>query len=129
MQTMKNPVGYFEIPVNDLNRAISFYGKVFGYEFERATVDGNEMAWFPIHEGAPGISGALAKGDSYIPITQGTLVYFSTDNIDDTLSKANANGGKTLYPKTSIGDLGWVAEFEDSEGNRIALHSQPILST
>jgi predicted enzyme related to lactoylglutathione lyase len=45
------------------------------------------------------------------------------------LSKANANGGKTLYPKTSIGDLGWVAEFEDSEGNRIALHSQPTLST
>jgi predicted enzyme related to lactoylglutathione lyase len=56
-------------------------------------------------------------------------VQHATDNIDDTLSKANANGGKTLYPKTSIGDLGWVAEFEDSEGNRIALHSQPILST
>jgi predicted enzyme related to lactoylglutathione lyase len=126
---MKNPVGYFEIPVNDLDRAISFYGKVFGYDFERVIIDGSEMAWFPNDPGAPGISGALAKGDSYIPTTEGTLVYFSTDNIDDTLSKANANGGKTLYPKTSIGDLGWVAEFEDSEGNRIALHSQPILST
>jgi predicted enzyme related to lactoylglutathione lyase len=126
---MKNPVGYFEIPVNDLDRAISFYGKVFGYDFERVIIDGSEMAWFPNDPGAPGISGALAKGDSYIPTTEGTLVYFSTDNIDDTLSKANANGGKTLYPKTSIGDMGWAAEFEDSEGNRIALHSQPILST
>jgi predicted enzyme related to lactoylglutathione lyase len=96
---MKNPVGYFEIPVNDLDRAISFYGKVFGYDFERVIIDGNEMAWFPNDPGAPGISGALAKGDSYIPTTEGTLVYFSTDNIDDTLSKANANGGKTLYPK------------------------------
>jgi uncharacterized protein len=47
---MKNPVGYFEILVNDLDRAISFYEKVFGYEFERATVDDNEMAWFRVHE-------------------------------------------------------------------------------
>ncbi|KAM3101733.1 VOC family protein [Phormidesmis sp. 146-12] len=121
---MRNPVGYFEIPVNDLDRAISFYEKVFGYTFERASVDGNEMAWFPIHKDVPGISGALAKGESYTPTTKGSLVYFSTDNIDDTLSKANLSGGRTLYPKTSIGELGWVAEFEDSEGNRIALHSQ-----
>jgi predicted enzyme related to lactoylglutathione lyase len=121
---MKNPVSYFEIPVHDLDRAISFYEKVFGYDFERATVDGNEMAWFPLDENASGISGALAKGESYTPTTQGSLVYFSTDNIDDTLARVNSSGGKTLYPKTSIGELGWVAEFEDSEGNRIALHSQ-----
>jgi uncharacterized protein len=121
---MKNPVGYFEIPVNDLDRATSFYEKVFGYEFERTTVDGNETAWFPVQEDAPGISGALVKGESYTPTTQGSLVYFSTDNIDDALLKINSSGGKTLYPKTSIGELGWVAEFEDIEGNRIALHSQ-----
>jgi predicted enzyme related to lactoylglutathione lyase len=121
---MKNPVGYFEIPVTDLDRAINFYQNVFGYEFERTVVDGNDMAWFPFSQDAPGISGALAKGESYTPTTNGSLVYFNTDHIDDILSKANANGGKTLYPKTSIGELGWVAEFEDSEGNRIALHSQ-----
>jgi uncharacterized protein len=72
----------------------------------------------------PGISGALAKGESHTLTTKGSLVYFSTDNIDDILSKVNSNGGRTLYPKTSIGELGWVAEFEDAEGNRIALHSQ-----
>ncbi|MDX2243653.1 MAG: VOC family protein [Leptolyngbyaceae cyanobacterium bins.302] len=120
---MKNPVGYFEIPVNDLDRAVSFYQHVFGHDFERAMVDGNEMAWFPIHENASGISGALAKGESYIPTTKGSLVYFNTDNIDEVLSKVNSNGGRTLYPKTLIGELGWVAEFEDTEGNRIALHS------
>jgi uncharacterized protein len=119
----KNPVGYFEIPVNDLDRAIAFYEHVFGYDFERATVDGNEMAWFPMEEGASGVSGALAKGESYAPGHQGTRIYFSTEDIDETLSRANLSGGKTLYPKTSIGELGWVAEFEDSEGNCIALHS------
>lgn len=121
---MKNPVGYFEIPVTDLDRAIVFYQNVFGYEFERELVDGNEMAWFPMVEDAPGISGALAKGESYIPSTQGSRLYFNTDNIDDVLAKVHASGGRTLYPKTSIGELGWVAEFEDTEGNRIALHSQ-----
>jgi uncharacterized protein len=121
---MKNPVGYFEIPVNDLDRAVSFYEQVFGYEFEREIVDSNEMAWFPINEDAPGISGALAKGESYIPCIKGTLVYFSTDDIEDTLVKVQASGGRTLYSKTSLGELGWVAEFEDSEGNRVALHSQ-----
>lgn len=121
---MKNPVGYFEIPVNDLDRAIAFYTHVFGYEFERTEIDGNEMAWFPFDATAPGISGALAQGDSYIPNPKGTLIYFNSDNIDDTLNKVNSSGGKTLYPKTSIGELGWVAEFEDSEGNRIALSSK-----
>ncbi|MEO1208725.1 MAG: VOC family protein [Cyanobacteria bacterium J06638_20] len=121
---MRNPVGYFEIPATDLDRAIAFYQTVFGYEFEREAVDGNEMAWFPMVEDASGISGALAKGDSYSPSTQGSRLYFNTENIDDVLAKVNASGGKTLYPKTSIGDLGWVAEFEYSEGNRIALHSQ-----
>jgi predicted enzyme related to lactoylglutathione lyase len=45
-----------------------------------------------------------------------------TGNIDDALSKLNSNGGKILYPKTSIGKLGWVAKLEDTEGNRVALH-------
>ncbi|MEO1148883.1 MAG: VOC family protein [Cyanobacteria bacterium J06638_22] len=121
---MRNPVGYFEIPATDLDRAIVFYQTVFGYDFERETVDGNEMAWFPMVEDASGISGALAKGDSYSPSTQGSRLYFNTENIDDVLAKVNVSGGKTLYPKTSIGDLGWVAEFEDTEGNCIALHSQ-----
>lgn len=120
---MHNPVSYFEIPVDDLDRAIHFYEQVFGYAFERTMVDGNAMAWFPGDENAPGITGALAQGESYVPNRAGTRIYFSTDSIDDTLAKVQANGGQTLYPKTSIGELGWVAEFEDSEGNCIALYS------
>lgn len=121
---MKNPVSYFEIPVSDLDRAVAFYESVFGYELERVTIDSNEMALFPLNEEADGISGALAKGDSYVPSTQGSRVYLSTTSIDTTLAKVVSIGGKILYPKTSIGELGWVAEFEDSEGNCIALHQE-----
>jgi predicted enzyme related to lactoylglutathione lyase len=58
-------VVYFEIPVNDIDRAMIFYQKVFGFQFERTSIDGNEMAMFPNVEDGFGISGALAKGDSY----------------------------------------------------------------
>lgn len=118
-----NPVVYFEIPVSDLDRAITFYQNVFGYDFEREVIDGNEMALFPMTDHATGITGALAKGEVYIPSKTGSIVYFHTNDIDGTLAKAHANGGKTLYPKTPVGSSGFVAEFEDSEGNRIALHS------
>jgi uncharacterized protein len=118
-----NPVSYFEIPVNDLGRAAKFYKAVFDFEFERQAIDGNEMALFPLIENGKGISGALAKGSVYKPTKNGVIIYFNSDDIDASLKKAIENGGKQLYPKTSIGDLGFVAEFEDSEGNRIALHS------
>ncbi|MCU0532776.1 MAG: VOC family protein [Hydrococcus sp. Prado102] len=87
---MKNPVSTFEIPVSDLDRAIKFYEKVFGYKFERVAIDSNEMAWFPMNESSSGISGTLAKGESYIPSTKGTRIYFSMYNIDDILIKVNS---------------------------------------
>lgn len=120
---MKNPVNYFEIPVMDLNRAVEFFISVFDFQFDRSILDGNEMAFFPFYDGANGITGALAKGESYVPGKQGARIYFSSDNIEETLQKVLLAGGKILYPITSIGEWGSVAEFEDSEGNCIALHS------
>ncbi len=120
---MKNPVCYFEIPVTDLERAITFYTAVFGYELEPVTIDGNDMALFPATDDTSGITGALAKGESYLPGKQGSRIYFSVTSIEDTLQKVQQVGGKVLYPKTAVGSLGSVAEFEDCEGNCIALHS------
>lgn len=117
-----NPVVYFEIPVSDLERAIAFYQAVFMVEFERAVVDNNEMAFFPMDEQSGGISGALVKGEVYIPTINGVIVYFRTENIEETLERAIKLGCEVLYPKTSVGKLGFVAEFKDSEGNRIALY-------
>jgi predicted enzyme related to lactoylglutathione lyase len=68
-------------------------------------------------------TGSLVKGDSYVPSHAGTMVYFTTDAIEETLRKINAYGGRTLNPKMSIGEYGFVTHFEDTEGNRLALHS------
>jgi predicted enzyme related to lactoylglutathione lyase len=116
-------VKYFEIPVTDLDRAAAFYEAVLLVSLERGEIDGNQMAFFPSDPNTAGAGGALAKGDSYTPGKQGCRIYFAVSSIDSTLERAIAAGGTILYPKTSIGDLGFVAEFEDSEGNCIALHS------
>lgn len=121
MANKSNPVVYFEIPVTDIDRAIKFYEAVFHFDFEKENIDYNEMALFPFKEGNSGISGALAKGEIYKPTKDGVVIYFKTENIDETLKLATSNGGKILYPKTDNGQ-GFVAEFQDSEGNRIALH-------
>jgi hypothetical protein len=52
------------------------------------------------------------------------VVYFTVDDIEGTLAKVQAQGGKTLVPKMSIGEFGFIGQFEDSEGNRLGLHSQ-----
>jgi predicted enzyme related to lactoylglutathione lyase len=81
------------------------------------------MAWFPMTQNATGATGTLVKAESYTPSYAGTLVYFSVDNIEEALTRVNKKGGKTLNPKMSIGEYGFVAHFEDCEGNRVALHS------
>jgi predicted enzyme related to lactoylglutathione lyase len=121
IQKTSNPVVYFEIPVLNIDRATRFYSLVFNFKFDTTVVDNNEMALFPFSDEKSGISGALAKGEIYKPTTNGVLIYFNTVNIEETLKLANTNGGKILYPKTENG-IGFVAEFEDTEGNRIALY-------
>lgn len=120
-----NPVVYFEIPVTDIKRAKQFYTAVLGFTFTDEVIDNYEMALFPFASDASGITGALAKGDVYKPTNNGVLIYFKTDDIDTALQLAVQHGGKVLYPKTINASYGVaVAEFEDSEGNRIALQQR-----
>ena len=118
-----NPIVYVEIPVTDLDRAIAFYTAVFGFALERQTIDGYDMALFPAAEGAPGASAALVKGDVYVPGKTGPIVYFGVTDIDAALAWAKARGAKILYDEKDVGAFGFVAEIEDSEGNRIALNA------
>lgn len=118
-----NPVVYFEIPVLDMQRAKAFYEAVFTVTLEPTRIDGNEMALFPWTEGRPGASGALACGDSYVPGAAGPRIYFGVENIAATLQRALDAGATPNYPITQVPGQGSVAEFIDTEGNCIALHS------
>jgi predicted enzyme related to lactoylglutathione lyase len=116
-----NPAVYFEIPVSDMNRAMAFYREVLGFTFKESRIDGYHMALFPFQTELPGISGALAMGEVYRPSKEGVILYLGTSDIKAVMRLALERGGQELYPVTDNG-LGLVAEFEDSEGNRIGLY-------
>lgn len=118
-----NPVVWFEIPVADMPRAAAFYEGVFGYKLTAHDMGPRQMAMFDMQPSFPGIGGALVKEATFVPAYTGTLVYFSVADIPGTLAKVTAGRGKVLVPATDIGEYGAVAYFEDSEGNRVGLHT------
>jgi predicted enzyme related to lactoylglutathione lyase len=123
MTEKMNPVIWFEIPVVDMLRGKAFYEAVFSQKLTVIEMGLRQMAMFPMKMGVPGIGGALVKDEGFVPSYLGTLVYFSVTDINLTLDKVIANKGKMLIPKTEIGEYGFFAHFEDSEGNRIGLHT------
>ncbi|MEZ4813851.1 MAG: VOC family protein [Bdellovibrionota bacterium] len=125
---MLNIGAYFEIPVLDLDRAMAFYAKLLNCDFTQDTIHGNKMAFFPLYNGEPGITGGLCKGDTYKPSLTGTLIYLTTENIDASLERVVSMKAEILFPKTSAGEWGEVAEFKDSEGNRVALFQAKVKS-
>ena len=123
-----NVVGWFEIPVENMDRAIKFYEEVFDFKLDRNQMGPFDMAWFPrITEGL-GSGGSLVHFPAaYKPSTEGTLVYFTAHSGDlaNELSRVEKSGGKVLQGKTQISEEhGFMALFTDSEGNRVALHSR-----
>ena len=120
----QNPVIWFEIPANELDRAKSFYENSLGLELTNSEMGPLEMAWFPMERGATGAAGTLVKAEGYSPSHEGSVVYFNVSEIEGTLERVEQNGGRTLMPKMGIGEHGFIAHFEDSEGNRVALHSE-----
>ncbi|WP_421877219.1 VOC family protein [Marinoscillum sp.] len=122
---MNNPVGWFEIPVNDMDRAKKFYDAVFSIDINIQDFGNLLMGWFPSDLESHGSSGTLVKAESYVPSHEGTMVYFSVEEIDEVLPGIEPAGGKIINKKQSIGEYGFVAHFEDCEGNRVALHQRP----
>ena len=121
-----NPVGWFEIYVDDLARAKTFYETVFDVKLE-SIGDPNDssiqMLAFPSDMEKYGAAGALVKMEHVLAGGGGTLVYFSCDDCAIEASKVKAAGGSIQRPKMPIGEYGFISLVADSEGNMIGLHS------
>ncbi|MBL7473156.1 VOC family protein [Robertkochia sediminum] len=117
-------IAWFEIPVNDMERACGFYREVLEIPVEIQDVNGLQMGWFMPAGGQGEPLGSLMKYESYVPSEKGVLIYLSSPDIEKALSKVEKAGGKVMVPKTMISEnYGYMGVFMDSEGNRIALHS------
>ena len=121
----RNPVGWFEIYVQDMQRAQKFYETVLGTELTKleAPTPELEMLAFPMNMNAEGASGALARMEGCPSGGMGTLVYFSCEDCAVQASRVDAAGGKVCKPKMSIEQYGFIALVMDTEGNMIGLHS------
>jgi predicted enzyme related to lactoylglutathione lyase len=123
-----NPVGWFEIYVQDLPRARAFYEAMLEVTLEHLPTDGidksgSEMWAFPMDSNAPGASGALVKMPGWGSGSNSTAIYFVCDDCAVQAKRAVENGGTMFSEKTSIGPYGFVALIHDTEGNLIGLHS------
>ena len=118
-------VGWFEIPVTNMDRAKGFYEKVFKISIEIHDLGGIIMGWFPGVQWKTGASGSLVQHEMYTPsATDGPLIYFTCNDLSEEINRVEAAGGEILKPKTEIGGgHGFMGLIKDSEGNRIALHS------
>jgi uncharacterized protein len=125
----KNVISWFEIPTTDLDRAQKFYETIFDTELVPMDMPDLKMRMFPVEDPMTAIGGALVfSKDFYKPSsTDGTLVYLNGNpDVQNALDKVEAAGGKIIVPKTQITpEIGYMAVFIDTEGNRIALHSVP----
>ncbi len=123
MNTRPNPVGWFEIYVQDMARARAFYQTTFEVTLEHLESPGIDLWAFPMQHEKPGSPGALAKMDGKDSGRGGTLVYFSCADCVVEAARAAQNGGRIIKDKMGIGQYGFIAIIIDTEGNRVGLHS------
>lgn len=118
---MKSIINWFEIPVTDMARAIAFYEPVMGVSLRREKMASADLAVFPYSDPATG--GALAKFDGIAPSLQGAIVYLHTDDLPAALDRVATAGGQCVFGPVDLGkEIGNIALFTDSEGNRVGLH-------
>jgi predicted enzyme related to lactoylglutathione lyase len=119
---MANQIVWFDLPVLDLDRAIRFYSAVLGVTVKKEEYPGMAIGVLPHKDDE--VSGCLHKSDTDKPTTHGALLYFNAQGrLDEAIAAVEPSGGKILKPKHAIGPYGFRAVVQDSEGNRIALHS------
>ena len=126
-----NPVVHFEIYVQDMERAKAFYEAVLTVKLEKMPAPTAEMdmdMWFfPMDKetgmSTYGASGMLVKMEGFSSGGNSTLVYFGCDDCAVQAARATAHGGILCKEKTSIGEHGFFALVQDTEGNMIGFHS------
>jgi hypothetical protein len=120
-----NAIGWFDIYVDEMDRAVAFYESVFDQKLEPLGDPTGETAMmsFPADMAVYGAAGALVKSPRSRPGPGGTMVYFSTEDCAMEEARVSLAGGKVVRPKFSIGEFGWVAVCEDTEGNPFGLSS------
>lgn len=118
-------IHWFEIPVNEFERAKTFYETILQISMPIMDMGdpGMQMAVFAVS--IPHIDGCIIKSDFHTPSSTGTCVYLNGEpDLQLVLDRVEAAGGKIVMPKEQISpEYGFMGMFEDTEGNKVGLHS------
>jgi uncharacterized protein len=119
-------LNWFEIPVTDIERAKKFYETIFEIEMQYLPIPEIKMVTFPWEMNSGKANGALAQHAMYKPSEDGVVIYLNANpEIQTVIDRIEPAGGKIMIPKTQISpEIGYMAFFIDSEGNRMALHAR-----
>lgn len=121
---MNNPVTWFEIGTKDLERAKNFYSEVFKIDMQFIDMPGSPMYMMGAGgEDTIGAGGALVHSPENVPSSEGTMVYFGCEDVAVESARVEAAGGTLIVPKMSLGEFGFMAQFIDTEGNKVGMHS------
>lgn len=120
-----NAVGWFDIYVDNLDRAAAFYEAVLDCKLEAMgdPTGETQMMSFPADMSQYGAGGALSKSEHARPGPGGTVIYFMAEDCAANAARVADAGGQVIRPKFSIGEFGWVALCQDTEGNIFGLNS------
>jgi len=121
---MSARVVHFEIPFDDADRALGFYRDVFDWQIQTMPeMEYNMVTTGPTSdEGMPAEPGYIGGGmlQRQEPVRTPVLT-LEVDDIDATLVTIEKNGGSAVGEKLPVGDMGFAAYFNDSEGNLMGL--------
>jgi uncharacterized protein len=125
MNEKVNILNWFELAATDIARATKFYESVFDVKMAQSEMMGMKMAFFPAEDMNGKVSGGLVQGPDHKPSKEGAVVYLNANpDLATALSKVENAGGKILMPKMHISpEIGHMAFFLDTEGNKVGLHS------
>lgn len=126
-----HPIVHFEIAVNDLEKARSFYGNLFGWKLEDYTMpDGStyvgvhttpidEKTRLPLKPGA--INGGIMQRNDQVKDVHGAIIAVNVPSIDDKLNEVTKAGGTVIMPKTDVMGMGFYCYVKDLDGNVIGM--------
>lgn len=125
MEQGANTINWFEIPATDIERARGFYQQVMDVKMEVMEMMGMKMAMFPAEMGSGKVSGGLCQSEMHKPSKDGVVIYLNGNpDLQEMLDRVEKAGGQVVIPKTQITpEIGFMAFFIDTEGNKMAFHS------
>ena len=122
---MNKVFSWIEIPVQDIERAARFYGRLLDRELTITDAPPRRTAilYFEPNE----VGGSLLESPDLAPSHQGVHIYLNAGHgseLEAMIERVRSLGAEIVIPATPMDDVGRFASFRDTEGNFLSLFAE-----